>query len=658
MNYTNEQKDAIKSIEGNICCIASAGSGKTSAFTTRLAYMIQECGIKPSEIMAITFTTKASEEMIDRLSKMIGKKSVNGLTIGTTHSVFNKILKDNYKDVSKLKIAPDWWKFSLMNDFCESKSSNNPNGLNLGYYGLKASELSMFISHQKNSMIGHLDDVVIDERVEFAKDIPVELLQQAYIKYEILKDNSRQIDFDDILKMTYDNIVEDDAFRDKLSSQFKYIMIDEYQDTSEIVKESIKEINNTNVFVVGDFRQSIYGFINARIENILNFEKDFKQAKIIELSHNFRSTQNIVELSNQIIRNSPIKEYGKYKPSKSVSHEGEDIDFTIYVDEYKQADIISKEILKLDREGCDLNEIAVLFRTNSQTSTFEDVFTKYDIPYVVNKSSSFFDRREILDVLSYAKLAIDDSDDESIRRIYNTPNRYLSKKFMQELESYASDEDISLYKAMQTTSHNKEWKYKSNIDKITKLIEELKKDVNENAGKFLRSVIYKTKYEAYIEQKSTTPASLSEKKDSLDRLCAMAKKFPNIKSFIAHVFNIKDKQKKSRHGKAVQFVTMHSSKGLEWDRVYVVNVNDNVIPHEMSGLNESGIEEERRLFYVACSRAREKLSISWIAYGSDSGIGKECRFIREILGESITKKMKKQVFSGLESSNLKYNALN
>ncbi len=657
MDFTNEQKEAVKTVEGNVCCIASAGSGKTMAFTTRLAYMLRELDIKSENIMAITFTSKASEEMIKRLNAMVGKKNVEGLTIGTTHSVLYKLLKANDKDVSKLKIAPDWWRFSLMNDMCLEKSGNNPNGLNLSQYGLRASELGSFISHQKNSMIGHLDDVIIDEKVEFVKDIPRDLLQQAYIKYEILKDNSRQIDFDDIIKLTYDKALENELFRNKLSNKFKYIMIDEYQDTSVIVKETIKMINSKNVFAVGDFRQSIYGFINARIENILNFSNDFQDAKIIELNKNFRSTQSIVGLSNKIISNSPIEEYKRYKPSESVSEIGEEVDFSIYLNEYIQAEHIADKIHNLKDDGHTLNEIAILLRTNSQTSTIEDVFAQQDIPYEVNKSSSFFDRREVVDILSYAKLALDTKDDESLRRIYNTPNRYLSKKFIQELESFASDEDISLYHAMEITPHNKEWKYKSNIDKIKKVVEDLRSHINENAGKFIRSVIYKTKYEAHIESVTTTPSSLSEKVDSLERLCEMASKFPSIKAFLAHVVVIKDKQHKSKGKDAVQLVTMHSSKGLEWDTVFVVNINDNVIPHEMSGLNYAGIEEERRVFYVACSRARTSLSISWVAYDNEMRINKESRFVKELIKKEALN-MRKKINSGEKMASFKYNSLN
>lgn len=657
MDFTNEQKEAVKTVEGNVCCIASAGSGKTVAFTTRIAYMLKELDVKAENIMAITFTTKASEEMIKRLNKMVGNESVNGITIGTTHSVFYKLLKSNDKDISKLKIAPDWWRFSLMNDMCLDKSGNNPNGLGLGAYGLRASELGSFISHQKNSLIGHLDDVVIDEKVEFAKSVPRELLQQAYIKYEILKDNSRQIDFDDILKITYDKALEDESFRSKLSNQFKYIMIDEYQDTSFVVKEALKLINNKNVFAVGDFRQSIYGFINAKIENILNFEKDFQGAKIIELNKNFRSTQSIVGLSNRIISNSPIEAYQNYKPSESVSGVGEEVDFSIYLNEYVQAEQISDKIHELKEDGHQLSEIAILLRTNSQTSTLEDVFAQQDIPYEVNKSSSFFDRREIVDILSYAKLALDTEDDESLRRIYNTPNRYLSKKFIHELESFASKEDISLYYAMEITPHNKEWKYKSNIDKVRKIVDDLSSRTNENAGKFIRTIINKVKYEAHIESVSTTPSSLNERLDSLDRLCEMASKFPSVKAFLAHVVTIKDKQNKSIGKDAVQLVTMHSSKGLEWDTVFVVNVNDNVIPHEMSGLNYAGIEEERRVLYVACSRARSSLSISWVAYDNEMSINKESRFVKELIeGEALT--LRKKINSGERSASFKYNTLN
>lgn len=301
MELTTEQKEAVMTVDGNVSCIASAGSGKTSSFVTRIAYMIRGRNIDPSNILAVTFTKKASEEMKKRLSKMIGKDKAERVPMGTFHSICYRLLKSLDKEFDKMKIAPDWWRFGLINDICKEGNDKNPNGLNLG---IKAGELASFISYQKSNGIEVSQPVLINDDVDYVDGVSRDLLQEAYETYERVKEQSRQIDFDDMILYMYKKLKTSESFRQKLSEQYKYIMVDEYQDTAVIIKEIIKMINETNVFVVGDFRQSIYKFINAKVENILNFKDEFDNVKLIELNKNFRSTQTIVEFSNKIIANS------------------------------------------------------------------------------------------------------------------------------------------------------------------------------------------------------------------------------------------------------------------------------------------------------------------------------------------------------------------
>jgi DNA helicase II / ATP-dependent DNA helicase PcrA len=649
MKLTDEQKDAVLTVDGNVACIASAGSGKTSAFTTRLAYMIQEKDIDPLNILAITFTKKASEEMKTRLAGMIGKGKANKVAMGTTHSIFYRILKALDPNFAKLKIAPDWWRFGLFVDMCKEANDKNPNGLNLG---IKAGELASFISYQKANMVLPTDDVIIDDNVDYVSAVSRPLLQEAYRRYETLKAQSRQIDFDDMLLIMHLKLKTDEEFRDRLSKQYRYVMIDEFQDTSLIVLEIIKMINNENVFVVGDFRQSIYKFINANVENILNFKDEFKNTRLIELNKNFRSTQNIVKLSNQIIDNSDIEKYKEYKPSESVAEEGERVQFSVFDNENTQIRNIANRVLELQDDGSPLSEIAILVRTNAQTAIIEDMFAEMDIPYDVSKAMSFFDRKEILDILSYARLAVSADDDSSFRRIYNTPNRYMSKQFLQELEEFASQRDLPLLDAIRVTPHNGEWKYKRNIESLTKIMDELKYQVesNVNAGRFLRNIVKQTRYFQYINETTTNASQIDEKVEAVEKLMEMGAKFPNIKAFLAHIGTIKDKQAKSKGKDAVQVITMHSSKGLEWDNVFVINCNETLMPHHMN----NDIEEERRLFYVACSRPRKRLFVSWYFYDSDMSIQKEGLFVREILGKKQTDDMKKELFRGSTESHYFY----
>lgn len=644
MKLTDEQKDCVLSVEGNVVAIASAGSGKTASFTTRIAYMIQEKNINPFNILAITFTKKASEEMKRRLRKMVGKDKTDKVAMGTFHSIAYRLLKALDSDFAKLKIAPDWWRFGLLNDMCKMHDSKNPNGLNLG---IKAGELASFISYQKSNMIHPTEDVLIDDNVDYVDCVSRQLLQEAYVKYEALKTQSRQIDFDDMLLYMYEKLKADTAFREKLQKQYTYIMVDEFQDSAKIVIEIIKMINKENVFVVGDFRQSIYKFINANVENILNFKDEFN-AKLIELNKNFRSTQNIVNLSNQVIANSPIEKYKDYKPSESVAEVGDKVQFTLYNDENQQITNIANKVQQLHDEGTPLSEIAILVRTNAQTAIIEDIFAEKDIPYDVSKSMSFFDRKEILDILSYARVAVDAEDDASFRRIYNTPNRYLSKDSLHTLDEFASDREMTLIEAVRVTPQNADWKFKRNIEPLIKVIDELKYQVesNVNAGRLLRNVVKSTRYMQYLNETTTSVSQIDEKTEAIEKLCEMGAKFPTIKAFLAHIGTIKDKQAKSKGKDAVQVVTIHSSKGLEWDCVFVPNCNEDLMPHHMN----NDIEEERRLFYVACSRPRKKLFVSWYFYDSDFVIQKEGLFIEELLGKEQTDEMKKELFRGARES--------
>lgn len=641
MELTTEQKEAVMTVKGNVSCIASAGSGKTSSFVTRIAYMIRGRNIDPSNILAVTFTKKASEEMKKRLSKMIGKDKAERVPMGTFHSICYRLLKSLDKEFDKMKIAPDWWRFGLINDICKEGNDKNPNGLNLG---IKAGELASFISYQKSNGIEVNQPVLINDDVDYVDGVSRDLLQEAYETYERVKEQSRQIDFDDMILYMYKKLKTSESFRQKLSEQYKYIMVDEYQDTAVIIKEIIKMINETNVFVVGDFRQSIYKFINAKVENILNFKDEFKDVKLIELNKNFRSTQTIVEFSNKIIANSPIEKYNEYKPSEAVAEVGEPVHLTAYQDEDIQIDRIADEVGRLHEQGTPLKEIAILVRANSQTAIIEDIFAERDIPYEVSKSMSFFDRKEVLDILSYARVAVDENDDASFRRIYNTPNRYLSKKSLEELDGYASDREITLTSAVRFTPQNSDWKFKRNMDSLMGIISDIRHQVasNVNAGRVLRNIMNATRYRNHINETTTTASQIDEKLDAVERLCEMGAKFPNIKAFLAHIMKIKEKQKKAKGTDAVQVVTMHSSKGLEWDVVFVPNCNEDLMPHHMN----NDIEEERRLFYVACSRPRKKLYVSYYIYDGEMEIQNEGLFITELLGEDKTTDMKKQLFRG------------
>ncbi|MEH7209912.1 ATP-dependent helicase [Priestia megaterium] len=641
MNFTPEQQEAINSVNGNVIAIASAGSGKTSAFTHRIGNMINNHGISPYNILAFTFTKEASKEIQKRLAKIVGKENAGKVAIGTFHGIAFKLMKALDGDFGKYQITPDWWRLSTLNDLCKPRTDKNHRGLNLG---IKAGELAQFISYQKANLRTPQDTFVINEQVEAVEGIEEPMLREAYITYELLKAESRQIDFDDMLVKFYEKLRDNKEFRAKIQNQFRWVMVDEYQDTSFIVTQIIKLINTENVFVVGDFRQGIYQFINANIDNILGFQDDFKDVKLIELNKNFRSTQNIVNLSNDIIGHSPIEKYKQYKPSESVAEVGEKVQFSLYQDEIKQAYRIVDQIEDEYANGTPYSEIAILVRANAQTAIFEEVLSDRDIPFDVSKSTSFFDRKEVLDLISYARLVVDSEDDASFRRVINSPNRYLSKKFVEDLEKFAGSHDMNLLQAIRVTPQAGEWKFKRGIDSFTKVIEDLHYQVSStvNAGRFIRNVVKLTRYIDFVNESTISASSIPEKLDAIEKLCEIASKFPNIKAFLAHISTLSEKKKKSKGKDAVNIMTVHASKGLEWDVTFVPNVNEELFPHRMN----PDEEEERRLFYVACSRARKKQFVSWWFYDSDMAKTEEGFFIKELLGKDKVLEMKKKLFRG------------
>lgn len=647
MKMTREQIEAIGTTRGNLCVIASAGSGKTAVLTNRIVKMIKVDKIPPHQILAFTFTKKAATEMYTRLAKLVGKDEAKKVVISTFHSIAYRLLRVLDPEFSKLSIAPDWWILQKLNDLCQARTEKNHLGMNLG---IKAGELSQFITHQKMNMIKPTDKPLRDESIAFVDGISDGQLQEAYATYERLKEESRQIDFNDMLVIFYEKLKTDDVFRTRISKQYRYLLIDEVQDTNFISFEIIKLLNTENIFVVGDPKQSIYGFLQARVDNILNFTDDFDNVKLVELNKNFRSTQNIVKLSNDVIAHSSIEKYKRFKPTESVAEVGEPVKFTIYNDETRQLVSIANEIEELNQKGTDYSEIAILVRTNAQTALIEETLSDRDIPYDVSKAQSFFDRKEVLDILSYARLAVDNSDDASFRRIYNSPNRYLSKKFVEDLEKFAGDNEMSLLESINHAPQAGEWKFKRGIDNLTRVIEDLSTQLESNAGRFLRSIIRSTRYIEHVNTTTMNASSIDEKLEAIEKLCSMASKFPTIKAFLAHVSTIKDKQSKNKGKDAVQIVTIHSSKGLEWDVVFVPNCNEGLIPHE----NNHDVEEERRLFYVATSRPRKRLYLSWTFYDSQMEMQNEGLFITELLGEKKALEMKKELFKGSASCDYLY----
>lgn len=605
--------------------MASAGSGKTTTFVRRIANMVNNHGVSPDEILAVTFTRKASEEMQKRLSLLIGEELANRVLIGTFHSIAKNFLESSLDPFSEpFKIAPDWWIMQKLNDICSPPGDKNHLGLNLG---LKVGELATFISYQKANLITPKDKLLIDDTVRFADRVDQKTLKEAYSTFERLKEESGQITFDDMLVMFHNKLQQDLFFLADVQKRCNYVLIDEFQDTSVLMLKIIKLINEDNVFVVGDWRQSIYSFINANIENILTFKDNFKNTTLIELDKNFRSTQNIVHTSNAIISNSQLEKYKEFAPSNSIAECGAEIVLHTFETETSQASGVMQKICELRDNGTSLNEIAILVRTNPQTVAFQQVFNDANIPYNLSKSTSFFERREVLDLLSYARLSLDSLDNNSFERIYNTPNRFISKKFVEDLHKFASSRGSSLLDSIEKFPQSQEWKFKNGVNVILSIIRNLRHTINAySAERFLKNLVSITGYKEHIEKQSNNAVTMLESLEYVDKLIKISSKFKTIKEFLNYIAVMEKKDtKKPKDGIAIS--TIHSAKGLEWDIVFVVNVIDGSLPHK----NNTNIEEERRLFYVSTSRPRKQLYITSYKTDEDGSLKMSSPFFRELV---------------------------
>lgn len=643
MKLTEKQKEAVHAVRGNILVHAGSGSGKTASFTARIVNLIANESVEPDSILGLTFTNDAAENMRKRLSSMIGKSKAKEVNLTTFHSFAYRMLKSKYPhEYSNKTIMKSWWKFQQLYDIVGKPTRGNTIGLGLG---CKAGELGSFISFQKSNMIREGMQIVWKDLFdEYGTE---EEMQIAFETYCELVRNARLLDFDDMLVDLYYKLLEDEEFLEYIKEQFKFVMVDEFQDTNTVNMAIIRLITDNNLFVVGDFRQGIYGFINANIDNILNFTDEFEDVNLIELNENFRSTNSIVDFANAIIEKSPVEKYKQFDNQIAARNvPGDSVKINLYSDEYKESNAIAETILDKTSEGMDYNDFAILTRTNAQIGFYESIFADLEIPLDVSSSRSFFDRREISDILSYAEHALYSDDDMSIRKIINSPSRFISKDIVNKLDAYSYKNNVSFEAACMRMDCGRS---NANVKRLVSLFDELRDDAEDvNASRFLKIVYKKTGYYQHIEKTSATASDLAMKEDAINRLFDIAKKFPSIKAFLVHVSIIKSNNNKSKDG--VKLMTVHASKGLEFPYVFLPTVIDGNFPHEMNDDDE----EERRLFYVASSRAKDNMEISAPVFTSTGSETFDLSpFLEEILGIKI-RHIRNKITQGADSASIEF----
>ncbi|WP_461199342.1 ATP-dependent helicase [Enterococcus sp. N249-2] len=639
MSLTENQLKAISFYKGNALINAGAGSGKSTVLIARTAKLISEYKVNPRKILGLTFTNEAAENMRKKLKTHIGKKQSDLVSFSTFHSFAYRWLRKQFPgEYINKKIMESWWKIQTLYDIVGENTTRNPVGLDIN---IKAGDLAGFISYQKANLVREGMEIVYDDNVSYVQDIDTYYLQKAYDTYCELVRNARVIDFDDMLMEFYYKLLENPSMLEDVKKQFKFIMVDEFQDSNSAMMAILKLISEDNLFVVGDFRQGIYGFINATIDNILDFQNNFDNVTLIELCDNFRSTNEIVRISNDLISKSPVEQYKSF--SEQIASKGDrntKVILKAYQDENIESESILNEIQSLmDENGdYDYSDFCILCRTNAQLGIYESLFASAEIPVDISTSKSFFDRKEISDILAYASIINNEHDDMSLRKIINSPTRYISKAIINSLEEYGFKNNVTLEYSMRTMDSGNS---RSRIMNLIDTIDDLRHHAHDtNASKMLKMIVKRTNYYEFMTQKAQTHTELIIRQEALEKLYEMSKKFSNINSFLGHVSIIKNNNKKKKD--AVHLMTVHASKGLEFQTVFVPSVTNENYPHQMN----TNSEEERRILYVALSRAIKNLYVSFPVFTNNgTSILEPSPFILDVAAEKING-MKKEITYG------------
>ncbi len=627
LNELNDiQKEAVLKTEGPTLILAGAGSGKTRVLTTKVAYLIEDKKVEPYNILAITFTNKAAKEMKERIYNIVGSIA-NSIQISTFHSFGVKILRTNYAVLGYDK------NFTIM-DSDDSlgiiKKILKEEGQDYKIYS--PGEIKQTISSCKNELVSP------DEYSKYAKDDFQKMVLTIYKRYEELLKKNNAVDFDDLLILPIKLFKENKHILEYYQNQYKYILIDEYQDTNEAQYLLTKMISKKykNICCVGDVDQSIYSFRGANYRNILNFEKDYPEAKVIKLEQNYRSTSIILDAANDVIKNNKER---KDKNLWSNKGTGDKITYYRATNGIDEAKYIVNEIKRLADSGIDYEDIAILYRTNAQSRSLEDEFLRSNVPYKIIGGISFYARKEIKDLLAYLRLINNDKDDISLLRIINTPKRGIGKKAIEDLEKRANKNYLSLYEALET---KKEMAFKS-------IVENLKKESNSlTLTQLIDKILSITRLEEEYGEEDSLEREL--RLDNIEEFKTITKTFEerdgivSLEDFLLEISLITDISEYKDIKEAVSLMTTHAVKGLEFDYVFISGFEENIFPHLNSLSSFTALEEERRLCYVAITRAREKLYITnarmRILFGKDA-VNLPSRFISEINSDRIDGEVEK-----------------
>jgi DNA helicase-2/ATP-dependent DNA helicase PcrA len=599
------QREAVTTTKGAVMIIAGAGSGKTRVITYRTAYLIGHENVRPSEILALTFTNKAANEMKERVEHLLGDGSTKGLWIGTFHSNFARLLRQHAELLG----------FTNNYSIYDQDDSNRLIKEIMGELGINTQTLSPntvqnIISNKKNKF------VLASQFASKARDYIEEQAAKVYLRYTDRLKKNNALDFDDLLIKPIELFLQHPNILEHYQHRFQYLMIDEYQDTNhaQYLVSKMLAAKHRNICVVGDDAQSIYSWRGADISNILNFQGDYPEAKTIRLEENYRSTKTILNLANTVIKQN------KEQLKKHLFTRNEDGDYaTLLVceDERREADKIAQTIRNLKlMKGFQNSDFAIFYRTNAQSRALEDALRTNGIPYQVFGTVSFYKRKEIKDVVAYLRLTLNTRDEESLRRIINFPARGIGETSLEKLRHLADAEQMSLYELMcNAVRYDLPPRLLSPLNEFRLLVELLEeKSRTETAYDVVAELYRQTKLLELLKEENTADAKV--RYDNLQEFLSFARRFsdenpddPSLNAFVQNIALVNETEDKNGDTNKVSLMTIHASKGLEFPVVFITGLEEKLFPLNPEDRKE--LEEERRLFYVALTRAEKKLYLSY-----------------------------------------------
>lgn len=629
----DKQIEAVKIINGPVLVISGPGSGKTRCLTHRVAYLMQE-GIQANNILAVTFTNKAAGEMRERVINLLDNESLSIPIIGTFHSIGLKILRH---EIPQLGYRRSFSVYDSDDQLALVKRVMNDAEIDIKSFNPKI--ILAKISELKTKLI-------FPENHE-PKDYYSEILSKVYRNYQRELKDHNAVDFDDLIILPIKIFRQNSETLAKYQEWWKYILVDEYQDTSydQYIFIDLLAKKYKNLFCIGDDAQSIYQFRRADIRNILNFQKDYPEAQIVMLEQNYRSTKNIITAAQNIISNN------KSQIPKSLwtdNNSGEKISITETMNERHEANFVISKIEDLSAKGYKTRDFAILYRTHAQSRSIEEAMIMRGFPYQIIGGLKFYDRKEIKDIMAYLKLIANPSDSIALERIYNIPPRGIGKAIIERVRK-GRGEDIIASLASTIQEKIMSSRQLTAVSEFHKLLTDINKQVeSKNLSSIIKYIIKRTNYEEYLKEfslgKQKDYENFEDRLENLKELMTVASKFEElsgkegVEKFLEEVSLLQHTDKLRDDPNKITLMTVHASKGLEFPVVFMIGMEEGLFPHSRTVINPHELEEERRLCYVAATRAKEHLIISYTRYRSMFGshsINIPSRFIGEIPSELV-----------------------